>query len=89
MKDPFEKLVEIIRGTKIDCKFTIFEIGALKLDDAKSERFYKLLDYFSSTKIIGFEIEKEVCDEMKSKAALGVKYYPHALGEKNEKKTEK
>ena len=86
MKDPFEKLVEIIRGTKIDCKFTIFEIGALKLDDAKSERFYKLLDYFSSTKIIGFEIEKEVCDEMNSKAALGVKYYPHALGEKNEKR---
>ena len=86
MKDPFEKLVEIIQETKIDCKFTILEIGALKIDDTKPERFYKLLDYFSSSKIIGFEIEKKVCDEMNSKAALGVKYYPHALGEKNEKR---
>lgn len=87
MKDKFEKLVEIIHETKINCKFTIVEIGAKPLDGEKSKpRFYKLLNYYPSSEIIGFDIEKEVCEEMNSKATKGITYYPHALGEKNEKR---
>ena len=85
MKNTIKKLVEIINKTKIDYKFTILEIGAKQLENTK-EPFYQLLDYFPSSEIIGFEIEKNVCDEMNSKAQKGVKYYPHALGEKNEKR---
>ena len=85
MKDPLEKLAEIINKNKIDCKFKILEIGALQIENSKP-RFYKLLEYFPLSKIIGFEIEKDACDEMNSKAAKVIKYYPHALGEKNEKR---
>ena len=35
MKDKFEKLVDIIHETKINCKFTIVEIGAKPLDGEK------------------------------------------------------
>ena len=85
MKDPLVKLAEIINKNKIDCKFKILEIGALQIENSKP-RFYKLLEYFPLSEIIGFEIEKNTCDEMNSKAAKGIKYYPHALGEKNERR---
>tara|TARA_B100000886_G_C20335088_1_gene454115 strand:- start:44 stop:898 length:855 start_codon:yes stop_codon:yes gene_type:complete len=85
MKDPLLKLAEIINKNKIDCKFKILEIGALQIENSKP-RFYKLLEYFPLSEIIGFEIEKNTCDEMNSKAAKGIKYYPHALGEKNERR---
>ena len=85
MKDPFEKLVEIIQKTKIDCKFTLIDIGALPIENSKP-RFYKIIEYFPSSEIIGFEIEKEVCDQMNFKAAKGTRYFPFALGENNEKR---
>ena len=85
MKDPFEKLVKIIRETKVDCKFNLLEIGAAKVGETK-EPFYKILDYFPHSKIIGFEIDKRVCDKMNSEASEGIKYYPYALGKANEKK---
>ena len=85
MNDPFEKLVEIIKKTKIDCKFTLVDIGALPIGNSKP-RFHKILEYFPSSEIIGFEIEKEACDQMNSKAAKGIKYFPFALGENNEKR---
>ena len=85
MKDHFEKLVEIIQKTKIDCKFTLVDIGALPIKNSKP-RFHKILEHFPSSEIIGFEIEKEVCDQMNSKAAKGIRYFPFALGENNEKR---
>ena len=85
MKDPFEKLVEIIRETKVNCIFNLLEIGAAKTGKTK-EPFYKILDYFPHSKIIGFEIDKRVCDKMNSEASEGIKYYPYALGKANEKK---
>ena len=85
MKDPFEKLIEIIKKTKVDCKFTLLDIGALPVGNSKP-RFHKILKYFPSSEIIGFEIEKEVCDQMNSKADKGIKYFPFALGENNEKR---
>ncbi len=85
MKDPFEKLVEIIRETKVNCIFNLLEIGAAKTGKTK-EPFYKILDYFPHSKIIGFEIDKKVCDKMNSEASEGIKYYPYALGKANERK---
>ncbi len=84
MNDASKILFNIIHKNKIECKFTIIEIGALEL--SKKEPFYELLEHFPKSKIIGFEIEEKVCDEMNLKAPKGVEYYPHALGEKNERK---
>ena len=38
----------------------------------------------SLIKIYGFELDKNVCDQLNSNARSGVKYFPHALGEQSE-----
>ena len=85
MNETLKKLVDIIDQSKINLKFTLLEIGAVEVKDSK-EPFYQLLNYFPESKIIGFEIEKEVCDKMNKAASPGVKYYPFALGKSNEKR---
>ena len=85
MNNALNLLVEFIKQTGINISFTIIEIGALKLNKEK-ESFYELLDYFPSSKIIGFEIEKEVCEKMNYESLKGIKYYPYALGKANEKR---
>ena len=85
MNDASKILFNIIHKNKIECKFTIIEIGALQVAEEK-EPFYELLEHFPNSKIIGFEIDEKVCDELYLKAPRGVEYYSHALGEKNEKK---
>ena len=77
--------VDLIKDINIDICFTLLEVGAVKISE-EEEPFYELLDYFPSSKIVGFEIDKEVCDKMNLSARDGVKYYPHALGQFNEKK---
>ena len=77
--------VDLIKDINIDICFTLVEVGAVKISE-EEEPFYELLDYFPSSKIVGFEIDKEVCDKMNLSARDGVKYYPHALGEFNERK---
>ena len=85
MNNNLIKLCEIILRSNTEINFNIIEIGALHLAGNK-EPFYELLDYFPSSKIIGFELDKEVCEKMNSEARQGVKYYPYALGKKNEKR---
>lgn len=83
MNKIFQITTELIKSTNIDIKFKLIEIGARQLS-IKREPFYKLLDHFPSSKIIGFEIDEETCNIMNSSARDGVKYYPKALGEFNE-----
>ena len=85
MNKVLEILVEYIKFTNIKINFTIIEVGALQIHN-KKEPFYELLDYFPSSKIIGFELEKEVCEKMNFVSSKGVKYYPYALGKANEKR---
>ena len=85
MNKKLDQLVKIVQQSKIDFKFILFEIGALQIENSK-EPFYELLDHFPSSKIIGFEIEKDICDKMNAKSPKGVKYYPYALGKANEKR---
>ena len=61
-------LANIIKEMKINCNFTIIEVGALKTQ-SKQEPFYELMDYYPSSRIIGFEIDKDVCKKMKSEAS--------------------
>jgi len=85
MNVPLAKLVEIIKKNKLNCNFSIIEIGALQID-SKKEPFYELLEYFPSSRIYGFEIEKEVCDKMNLESLKQITYYPYALGKTNEKR---
>jgi len=85
MNEALSILVKLLKQSNISLNFKIIEVGALKIQD-QDEPFYELLDYFPSTKIIGFEIEKEICEKMNSQAKEGVKYYSHALGKDNEQR---
>ncbi len=77
--------VDVIKNIKKNLSFTLLEVGAAQIHQDK-EPFYELLDYFPSSKIIGFELDKKVCDDLNANARKGIKYYPHALGEFNEKR---
>ena len=85
MNKALHTLVGHIKQTNININFTIIEVGALQIQ-TKKEPFYELLDYFPSSKIIGFEIEKEVCEKMNSESRKEIKYYAHALGKANERR---
>ena len=78
-----EKLASLVIPVCPWLKFTIVEIGALQIDGFQ-EPFYRLLDLFPGSQIIGFEVDEDVCAEMNSRAMEGVRYYPNALGERNE-----
>lgn len=80
-----EAVADIVKSACAEINFTLLEIGAVKIGEEK-EPFYELIDYFPSTRIIGFEIERDVCEEMNASARDGVTYYPHALGEFNEER---
>ncbi len=63
--------------------FRILEIGALPLEGV-TEPFHPLLDAFPGTEIIAFEIDEKLCADLNGKAIPGLKYFPVALGRKQE-----
>jgi FkbM family methyltransferase len=79
MKTKLKKLAQAVISVDPEIKFTILEIGALPLGD-KSEQFHQLVDLFPGSRIIAFELEKDLCDELNAKAPSGISYYPVALG---------
>ena len=81
MNELLKKTADLVRSAEIDISFTILEVGALSI--GSTEPFYELLDYFPSSRIIGFEIDEHVCTKMNSESREGVEYFPFALGAYN------
>ena len=79
-------LVETIKKVESALSFTIFEIGALPLE-GQTEPFYQLLDFFPDSQIVSFEVDESLCEQLNKEARPGHKYYPVALGRKQEKCT--
>lgn len=82
MQNIIEKLAGKIKTFNPDIQFKALEIGALDLGE--KEKFYDILEHFPGSHVIGFEVDETLCDGMNASAPVGVKYYPHALGSKNE-----
>lgn len=81
-----EKICEIIRAAERDLTFTILEIGAIPVD-GQTEPFHQLLDHFPGSRIIAFEVDKDICEQLNKKSKSGLTYYPVALGRTEEKRT--
>ena len=81
MNELLKKTANIVKSADIDISFTMLEVGALSLGE--TEPFYELLDYFPSSRIIGFELDENVCTKMNSESREGVEYFPFALGAYN------
>ena len=79
------KFLESIAGFDNSLEFQMLEIGAHPYED-KKESFHQLLDFFPKSHVIAFELDKDECEKLNQKSPQGIKYFPYALGEKNEKK---
>ncbi|NOX75982.1 MAG: FkbM family methyltransferase [Gammaproteobacteria bacterium] len=72
-----------LRAANAMLTFNMLEVGARPADD-ELENFYLLLDHFPGSRINGFEVDDQLCDEMNRKAAEGARYFPTALGRTEE-----
>jgi len=84
LADVFEALSDEIKTYDPDIRFTALEIGARPSEEG--EPFYKVLDYFPGSEIIGFEVDEDVCRDMNARARGGTKYFPYAVGAKTERR---
>jgi FkbM family methyltransferase len=76
---------DILREAERTLSFTILEIGALPLQGQK-EPFHQLLDIFPDSRIIAFEVDKNLCDQLNRNAKRGIRFFPIALGRKEERR---
>src|SRR5262249_27171816 len=83
MNDDLSALGKIIRAVHGPLAFTVLEIGARPLAEQR-ESFHQLLDVFPGSQILAFEIEEKLCRELNERARPGLKYFPVALGCKEE-----
>jgi len=63
--------------------FTTLEIGALPLE-GQTEPAHQLLDAFPGSRVLAFELDKQLCAELNRKARRGIRFYPVALGKAEE-----
>ena len=75
----------MLREAEPTLSFTILEIGALPLG-GQSEPFHLLPDIFPQSRIIAFEVDKDLCAELNRKAKPGIRYFPVALGRTEERR---
>lgn len=76
-------LAQSIKESYGNLSFTIFEIGAVPIDGAE-EPFHVLPTIFPESKIIAFELDKNLCDTLNRNSKPGMCYFPIALGQRNE-----
>lgn len=79
-----DPLIRIISEAVKSLQFTILEIGALPLEEKES--FHFLLEVFPGSRIIAFEVDDRLCENLNKNALPGLKYYPVALGRAEERR---
>lgn len=75
-------LARIIKANGYHPSFTMLEIGARP--ESQREPFYVLAEQFPSSRLVAFEVDRQVCDDLNKGAPRGVTYYPVALGKAQE-----
>lgn len=78
-------LFETIAKISPSLSFTIAEVGAVPIG-GQVEPFYLLLDYFPASRIIAFEVDEKLCNELNEKSRPNITYFPVALGEREEER---
>jgi len=78
-----DKLCKLAQSVDPKLSFTLFEIGAVPVN-GQPEPFHALLNYFPDSKIIAFEVDKDLCDKLNQQVSDSIRFYPVALGQHNE-----
>lgn len=81
--DEIEVLAGIFQEAGYNLRFTIFEVGALPMEE---EPFYRLLTLFPGSSIVAFEPDERLCDSQNANGQAGVTFYPIALGRTEERR---
>lgn len=76
-------LRDLVHEAAGPCLFTMLEVGALPVEEHQ-EPFHQLLDIFPGSRIVAFEVDAEVCEDLNTVAKPGLKFYPVALGRAEE-----
>lgn len=79
------RLAQVLRDRHPKLAFTTLEIGAIPLE-GQSEPTLLLLDAFPGSRIVAFELDRVVCDELNRKARKGMSFHPVALGRTEEER---
>lgn len=66
--------------------FTMLEVGGVPLG-GEAEPFHALLDIFPGSRVIAFELDRELCERLNADARPGLEFFPVALGRTEETRT--
>ena len=83
MREKLSVIAQMILNSYGTLTFTIFEIGAVPLDD-NGEPFHDFPMIFPGSRVIAFELDSNLCEKLNSEAKPGIQFFPTALGQKNE-----
>lgn len=84
-KKSLKKLADLITEN-VKIKFIIANIGCRPNDDGTPDLFEMVLEYFPYSEIIGFELDKEICEKLNKEPKKGFKFFNQALGRKKERR---
>jgi len=76
-------LDRLMKWNGYDLSFTMLDVGARPLK-GQFLSFYKLLEVFENSRIVAFEVDRKLCDELNGNGNPRVHYYPYALGRAEE-----
>ena len=66
-------------------EFQMLEVGAHPYEGS-NEPFHQIINFFPNSKIFAFEINKDECEKLNKNSSKGIKFFPYALGEKQQRK---
>lgn len=81
-----KKLADLILKHEESLTYTMLEIGAVPLEGT-TETFYQLLDYFPGSRVLAFEVDKDLCEKLNRTSRPDIKFFANALGRTEETRT--
>lgn len=80
-QNALNRVVAVIKQHAPDLSFTMLDIGALPIGNV--EPFYWLGEHFPNSRIIGFEVDDEVCQNLNARTPPTFEFHATALGRTN------
>lgn len=77
-------LDEILKQQGVGVQFTMLEAGAVPITGGGGEPFHRLLNQFSGSRVLAFEVDDAECRRLNEAAPRGMQFYAQALGRAEE-----
>lgn len=77
-KNALNSVIDVVKKHAPELSFTMLDIGALPIGNV--EPFYWLGEHFPNSRIIGFEVDDEVCRNLNARTPSAFEFHAKALG---------